>query len=146
MRIAIFSDAFLPKIDGVVSATVNLAKGLAKRGHKVIIVAPSKKKGQKEAFIHKNVEILRIPSIPAFFYPGFRFTWLYNKKVINYLEKKKIEFIHFQTQFTLGYLAISAAKKLDLPLTGTFHTFISDPEYLRHAHLDYKFVGKMAWK
>ena len=41
MKIAIASDIYYPQINGVAVFAHNLANGLAKAGHEVIVIAPS---------------------------------------------------------------------------------------------------------
>ena len=41
MKIAICSDTYYPMTNGVAVFTTNLAKGLKKRGHDVIVISPS---------------------------------------------------------------------------------------------------------
>ncbi len=48
------------------------------------------------------------------------------------MKKEKIDLIHFQTPFTLGIQAILTAKILKKPILGTFHTFITDEQYIQH--------------
>ncbi len=90
LKIAIFTDTFIPLLDGIVTATINLARGLADRGHKVYIIAPKFKEKHKE-FSYKNVKVKRVASIPAFFYPGHRFTSPFSLDVIHYLKKEDIK-------------------------------------------------------
>lgn len=131
MKIAIFTDAFLPNIDGVVTSTISLSKGLADKGHEVHIIAPKFKNNFKE-FNYPNIHIKRVFSIEASFYPGYKFTLPLNIEILLYLIKNKIEIIHFTTPIGLGAQAILIANTLGLPLVGTFHTFVSDPQYFKH--------------
>ncbi|MFA6088257.1 MAG: glycosyltransferase [Candidatus Woesearchaeota archaeon] len=144
MRIAIFTDVFLPQINGVVTATLSLAKGLADKGHKVYIVAPSYEIDKE--FSYKNIKVKRISSIPAFFYEDFKIASPINFELVAYLKKNKIELIHFQVPMTVGMHAIILSKYLNLPIVGTFHTFFADPEYLKHIKITNSFVQKLAWK
>ena len=57
MNIAIFTDSFTPLINGVVTATLSLIKGLADRGHKIYVIAP-RYKNIKE-FSYPNVTVIR---------------------------------------------------------------------------------------
>jgi len=143
MKIAIFTDTFLPQTNGIVTATINLAKGMADRGHHVYILAP--KFPKEKEFSYTNITIKRVPSIPAFFYQDFKFVSPYSRKVLEYIKKEKIEIIHFQAPVTIAIQAIRISKKLKIPLVGTFHTFISDPAYLKHIKLNYNAVVKLAW-
>ena len=144
MNIAIFTDTFFPQINGIVTATVNLSKGLSDRGHKIFIICPEFK-NCKEEFKYKNVKIIRIPSIPAYFYEDFRFTSIINPSLIKLLKKEKIDIIHFQAPMPLGFQSIIISKIFKIPLIGTFHTFFADPQYLKHMNLDYKIIEKFSW-
>ncbi len=144
MNIAIFTDTFFPQINGIVTATINLSKGLSDRGHRVFIICP-KFKNYEEKFKYKNVNIIRISSVPAYFYEDFRFASVISPQLIRGMKKEKIDIIHFQTPMTLGFQAILISKILRVPLVGTFHTFFSDPQYLKHMNLDYRFVENISW-
>jgi len=144
LKIAIFTDVFLPKIDGVVSATLNLAKGMADRGHKIYIIAP--KNGHNNEFKYKNIKVIRISSIPALFYPEFKLTTPFSLKLYLELKKEKIDVIHFQTPLTIGLMGIIIGKMLKIPIVGTFHTMIADPQYLQHIKINGKIVQETAWR
>ena len=144
MRIALFTDVFLPQINGVVTSTLSLAKGLADRNHKVYIIAP-KFKGNRE-FQYKNVIVKRVYSIPALFYPGFKFASPFSPEILNFIKKEKIELIHFQTPMSLGIQAILISRLLKIPLVGTFHTNISNPQYLRHMRINSKLIAPISKK
>lgn len=144
MKIAIFTDTFVPQINGAVISTINLAKGLADRGHQVHIIAPKFK--EIEEFDYSNVYVRRTRSVPAFFYEDFKFTFPVSYKTLDYIRSENIELIHFQTPITLGFQAIFIAKLLKIPLVGSFHTFFADPQYLKHIRLNGRIIQKTAWE
>jgi 1,2-diacylglycerol 3-alpha-glucosyltransferase len=131
MRIAIFTDCFVPQINGVVTSLFNLVKGLSDSGHHVFIVAPKYYRRYKE-FAYPKVRVLRIPSVPAFFYPDYRLTFPVDLKILAILRKSDIDIINFETPLTVGLTGIIMARMLNKPLIGRFHTFIADPQYLKH--------------
>jgi len=143
MRIAFFADNFLPQVNGAVTATLSLIKGLADKGHKVYVFAP--KYSHNEEFCYKNVTIKRIPSIPAFIYPDLRATSFFSLETLIALKKEKIEVIHLNAPLTLGMSALVCSKILRIPLVGTFHTFFGDPQYLKHIGLNFKAFEKFSW-
>ena len=62
MKILIVSDLHYPTINGVATFSRNLAKGLADRGHEVLVIAPSQTgKHYKEVdgnhVIHRTVAV-----------------------------------------------------------------------------------------
>lgn len=145
MRIAIFTDTFYPTIDGVVTATLNLIKGLADRGHKVYVIAPKVRNLEKE-FRYPNVIIKRMISSKAFYYEGYRASGIFSPILLLYLKSKKIELIHIQTPFSLGLQGIIKAKILKVPLVGTFHTMVADLQYLKHFKMNYSLFEKAIWR
>lgn len=144
MKIAIFTDDFLPKIDGIVNSTIMLSKGLADRGHKIFIICP-KYRNQKKEFSYKNIEVIRFRGIPAMFYPEFKLTNIFSYKLYKRLKKEKIDIIHFQTPLTLGIQGVLISKLLKIPLVGTVHTIFGDKECLKHVKMDNKIGEKISW-
>ena len=143
MKIAIFTDNFLPYYSGITTATINLVKGLADKGHNVYIIAP-RYKSLKE-FKYKNIKVIREPSIPAVFYKGLKFRSFFSIKIIKYLKEEGIEIIYSSTPITLGIQSILTAKILKIPLIGTFHTFFADEQYLKHIKINSEVMQKIAW-
>lgn len=143
MKIAIFTDTFLPQINGVVTSTTCLARGLAERGHQVLIIAPRFNSPQN--FRHKNIKIKLVPGIRAGFYEDFKFTLFLNPVVFTHIHNEKVDVIHFQTPFTLGWESIICSKLFNKPLVGTFHTIFSDPQYLKHTGFTSTTAEKIAW-
>jgi len=131
MKIAYFTDTFYPQINGIVSSVINLSKSLADKGHKIFIVAPVVDKDFNE-FRYPGITILRIASFRASFYEDFRWTKIMSLRTYKILKKEKVDIIHFETPVGLGIMAINMAKLLNTPLVGTYHTFISDPRYIKH--------------
>lgn len=146
MNIAIFSDNFLPQINGVVTAVLNLAKGLADRGHKIYFIVP-KYKNETVSFSYPNIFIRYVKSTSAnFVYSGLKMVSPVSIRTKNYIKKNKIDLVYFVTPFTVASKGIIIAKILKLPIIGTYHTFISDKKCLKHIKLDYDFVVDFVWK
>ncbi|MFH1174203.1 MAG: glycosyltransferase [archaeon] len=141
LHIAIFTDTFLPQINGVSLATVLLAQGLAKKKHKVIIVCPQYTKNDPSL---PGVKLCRVPSLPAFFYEKYKAGLPLQPKLFKALHD--VDVIHFQTPFTLGLSAVAIAHVLKKPLVQTFHTFYADPQYLQHAGLNKPWAERLMWK
>jgi 1,2-diacylglycerol 3-alpha-glucosyltransferase len=134
MRIAFFTDVFIPFTSGVSVSVVDLAKSLADRGHEIHIITPVYK---KLVFEYPSVHVKRVPSISAgWIYPGFRFANPFNLFVHRYVQKRRIDVIHFHTPLLVGRLGISIARRLDLPLVGTYHTSVDAKECRKHIKMD----------
>lgn len=144
MRIAFFTDMFLPQMNGVANAVVQLAKGLSDRGNHVYIIAPRFPRLQE--FTYPNITVKRCASIPAFVYPNLKLTTVFDHAVLKFIKDNKVEIIHFHTPATLGLQAILTARLLKLPLIGTFHGFFMDQQYLKHLKLNYRIVESLVWR
>lgn len=145
MNIAIFTDTFYPQINGIVVSNLELIKGLVAKGHKVYVVTCNKPFGTKE-FEYPNVVVKRMPSIPALFYPEYKLGAPFSKKLLSYFLAEKIDLIHFQTPVFIGLNAIIMAKILEVPLIGTFHTFITCKEYRKHLLVGHALLDNASWK
>jgi 1,2-diacylglycerol 3-alpha-glucosyltransferase len=87
MKIAIFTETFFPHTNGVLTAIINLSKGLADNGHKVYIITPKFKGGQE--FIYPNITVHYIKGINAFIYEDIKLVSPISLRTLNFLRKKK---------------------------------------------------------
>lgn len=119
MKIGIFTECYLPTINGVVTSIESFRKELEKRGHQVFIFAPN----HKDAPFLPNV--FRVPSIPQPIqrdYPiGLPFLTNLNEEI----EKLQLDVIHTQHIFLMGGFGQRVAKKFNLPLVHTYHSLMT---------------------
>lgn len=144
MRIAYFTDTFLPQLNGVATSIANQAKQLGKEGHDILIFTPKLDDIKRTKFKAKNVTVVHLPTVPALVYTEFKFGVFGLPKVLKYLKKFKPDIIHLHSPLTIGMDAIIAAKILKKPLVGTVHIYFTDPDYLRF--LKYKLAVKLVNK
>jgi 1,2-diacylglycerol 3-alpha-glucosyltransferase len=144
VKIAVFTDCFSPVINGVVSATNNLVKGLAAKGHQVLLVTPYY--GAETLYKRANVWHYTCRGIPAFFHTDFLTTSPIYLSIFKAIQNFDPEIIHLQTPWTIGVQAVLISKILRKPLVGTFHTFFSDPDYLKNIRLNNRFAAGAADK
>jgi 1,2-diacylglycerol 3-alpha-glucosyltransferase len=135
MRIAFFSDNFYPEVSGIADSIVILGQQLQKRGHEVVYVAPrySKPDYQKAGRSIESEEdddlfqVFRLSSLPLPSSPtGQSRIALPLGSSRRFLENFKPDIIHTQSLFGTGFEALRIAKKLQVPLIGTNHTFIDE--------------------
>ena len=124
MRIALFTETFLPKVDGIVTRLRHTIEHLERSGDRVLVVAPEG--GLTE---YKGAKIHGVPGFPLPLYPELKLALpsIGTKEVI---EKFKPDLIHVVNPAVLGLSGIYYAKKLDLPLVASYHTHL--PQYLHH--------------
>ncbi len=127
MRIAIFTDTYLPQMNGVVSYLSNAIEMLSKK-HDVILFAPGRKKFRVQK--KNRLKIYWIPSSPFPFYEGYKIASMNYKRVSDLLRKESPDVVHVHAPVVLGIQGIIAAKRKNIPVVITHHTHF--PEYVPH--------------
>ena len=120
MKILIASDLHYPTINGVATFSRNLARGMAARGHEVVVIAPSQT-GRRCKEIDDNYVIVRTDSVPFPFYQNFRISLypaLEVKKIINDFDP---DIIHIQMLLGIGQATMRYGNKLGIPIVSTNH-------------------------
>ena len=144
MNIAIFTDTYLPDLNGVATATKILKDVLVSHGHKVIIVCPGLKGQHKFTF---KDGIMRIPGKSLRFLYGYRMSFFFNSKAFKILKKLPIDIIHIQQEFGVSIFGRICAKILNIPLIYTYHTSYADySNYISHTKVSEKAAEKLLIK
>jgi glycosyltransferase involved in cell wall biosynthesis len=133
MRIAVFTDTFVPEINGVVTSAKKLLLGLEERGHEIFVFCPKYKTNVKK--IGTNIRIIRSISAPLPRYKEVRMVLPNPTVVAHRIRKIKPDIIYTLTPAGMGFLGLSVAKMFRLPSVSTFHTYVADPNYLKHINL-----------
>lgn len=118
MRIAIFTETFLPKWDGVANTLCYLLEHLATRGHASLMFAP-----RPSPHRHAATPIIRLPSFPFPMYPELQIV----PPLID-VEKQLAAFgadvVHLINPTSLGLVGLRHARTLGLPVVASYHTDI----------------------
>ncbi len=117
MRIAIFTNNYLPNPYGVTVSVETFREELEKRGHTVYIFAPIWK-----GYEDKNLNVFRYPSIDIKFRFRFPLPLPYSWRMKKILKDLEIDIIHTQHPNLLGSVARHWARKKKVPLVFTWHT------------------------
>jgi glycosyltransferase involved in cell wall biosynthesis len=130
MRIALFTEVFPPKIDGITTRLGATLSELRRLGHEVTAFAP------RNAGEFEGVRVVRVPSLPFPPYPGLEGA-LPDPRVTLELARLRPDVVHAVGPVCLGAWGALAARTLGLPLVASFHTDLA--KYLggyRLAHLE----------
>jgi 1,2-diacylglycerol 3-alpha-glucosyltransferase len=130
MRIAYFTDMFLPQANGVATSLGNFARELGRRGHHVLIFTPKLDHIKREKFSAKNVSVISLPSLPSF-YTEMNLVVFGLPKALKYLREFNPDVIHLQTTTTIGIDAVLVAKLLKKPLVGSIHVYFTNADFLK---------------
>jgi 1,2-diacylglycerol 3-alpha-glucosyltransferase len=145
MRIALFTDTFLPQVNGVVRSVVTTANELVRRGHAVAVftmdVSRIEGEGGPQGELEPGVQVFPFPSftLPGFRHIQARFPTI--ARPLAKLRRFRPDVIHLHTIFTVGWEAVACAKLLGCPLVGSHHGFLA--EYLSNFRLDYAVIKRL---
>ncbi|MEA3320767.1 MAG: glycosyltransferase family 1 protein [Bacillota bacterium] len=136
MKIAIFTDTFAPDVNGVAKTLKRLTNYLDNKGLEYRVFAPEST--DKDLF---SSQVHRFASLPFFLYPECRLALPNMLSVKAELIKFKPDLIHVATPFNIGLCGLHYAKKLDIPVVGSYHTDFD--KYLEY--YDLQFLTKVLW-
>lgn len=121
MRIALFTDSYLPTVDGVVTSVLTTRRQLEADGHDVVVFAPEdprrRVKGEANTIFVRARELRH--------YPDYRFAMLPGREV-DQVKEMDIDVIHIHGVGTVGIKGLWASWQARIPSVQTFHTMIQD--------------------
>ena len=124
LRIAIFTETFLPNIDGVVTILCQMLRRLAELGHRVILFGPP---GGPPTYAGAEIVGTGGPRLP--FYPELRFN-LPRRAPWEKLRAFQPDLVHVVNPAVLGPFGMAFARRLRAPVLASFHTHL--PQYAAH--------------
>jgi len=116
MKIALFSEVFIPKIDGVVNTTCRLLTYLQERGHSSILFAPAGGPQQ-----YASTPVIGLYGFPLPMYPDLQIV----PPIVNVSEQLdafKPELIHLINPFSLCLAGLWYGLQKNIPITASYQT------------------------
>ncbi len=124
MRIGLFTDTYVPQINGVTTTVKWLVEELDRLGHEAYVFCPHYHRREP-----RDPRVIRFPAVPFVFHRESRVTFplpLRARRIIS-----SLDVVHSHTPFSLGTLALWAARRYRLPHVHTYHTlFVAYRHYL----------------
>ena len=141
MKIAIATPVFYPMINGVAMFSYNLACGLVKRGHEVLVLTPSQNKywhsealnGIQVVYLSSTDikvypdQIHDVPKKKIFYKNGLKASLLPHNQVKRALSGFRPDVVHVQGSDPIGLATVKYARKNRIPVVTTEH---NQPEVL----------------
>ena len=124
MKIALFTETFLPKVDGIVTRLTKTVQHLVAAGDEVMIFCPE---GAPESYM--GAQVVGVPAMPLPLYPELKLA-LPRPSVSDALEAFAPDLVHVVNPAVLGLGGIWLAKTKGYPLVASYHTHL--PKYLEH--------------
>ena len=123
MKIAMFTNTYLPHVGGVARSVKTLEDACREHGHEVRVIAPDFD-GQKS-----STNVLRVPAIQHFNGSDFSVQLPVPNLIRDYIQDFGPDLIHSHHPFLLGDAALREARKMQVPIVFTHHTL-----YERYTH------------
>ena len=116
MRIAIITENFLPKLDGVTRTLARLLEHLQMTGHQVLLLGPDA--GMQS---YAGAEVIGTSGIPLYFYPELKFNF-FRPLFFRRLHEFQPDIIHIVDPVVLGATGLAAAHFMNVPIISSYHT------------------------
>lgn len=117
MRVMLFTDTYIPQVNGVATSVANLAQMLLKQGHDVMICTTSSKRSSGE-----TLPIAYAHAIPVPRAPGLSLAPPVGLALPVAVHQFRPHLIHSHTPFGIGWQAMLASHREGIPLLGTHHS------------------------
>ncbi len=124
MRVALFTNNYLPFCGGVTTSVETLRRGLEARDHEAWVFAP-----RFRAATTDGPRVVRYPSIPAATYPEFALAVPWAPWIAAQVRRLEVDLFHAHHPFLLGPAARRLARQQRRPFVFTYHT-----RYDKYAH------------
>lgn len=118
MRIALVTETFLPKVDGIVNTLCHLLEHLGRRGHKSMLLAPA---GGPARFA--ETEVVGLRAVPFPLYPELRLVTPI-ATALRQLQAFTPDVVHVINPIWLGVAGLLRARSLGMPTIASYHTDI----------------------
>jgi 1,2-diacylglycerol 3-alpha-glucosyltransferase len=122
MRLGLFTDSYLPSVDGCVTSMLGQRAELEARGHDITIFAPGSREAQAKV---RDPKVVFYDAVPWSAYPDY-YLPVFPGRVRRKVRDRRIELIHSHGVAMMGLRAVWASKALKLPLLLTYHTRVDE--------------------
>ncbi|MET3196564.1 glycosyltransferase family 1 protein [Bacillus sp. OAE603] len=136
MKIAIFTDTYVPQVNGVAKTLNRFTNYLNENGHTFHVFSP------EDCGAGSTENVTRLKSVPFKIYPECKISLPNFSKIKKKIKEFNPDIIHVATPFTIGLCGIQISKKLNIPLVASYHTNFD--HYLHYYKLTY--LESFLWK
>ncbi len=120
MKVAIFTETFLPKMDGVVRVICLLIDHLREHDIEVLVVCPNMAKDSEPLTEYNGCKVIPLDGLPLPWYPEVLFTGP-SLRVYRELQAFQPDIVHIFHPVTVGIPGLAMAKALNIPTLISFH-------------------------
>lgn len=124
MRILFCTDTYPPQVNGVSVVTALSVQGLRARGWDVEVIAPKYPANEQQVFAAEVTQehVTSIPSMPLPGYRDIRLAAPARGTVRDVIARFRPDVVHSATEFVIGRLGQSEARRAGITVTTSYHT------------------------
>jgi len=133
LRIAVVTETYAPEVNGVALSAARFVEGLRRREHEIQLVRPRQDQDSSDraSGMHDALgQDILTHGVPIPRYPGLRLGLPETRALVHLWRRNRPDVVHVLTEGPLGWSAVSAARKLKLPVISDFRTNFHS--YSRH--------------
>jgi glycosyltransferase involved in cell wall biosynthesis len=120
LRIALVTETYPPEVNGVAMTVARLVQGLADRGHQLQLVRPRQHRQDHPGV--NGLDELLVRGLPIPRYPQLKMGLPATGVLLGQWRHRRPDLVHIATEGPLGWSALCAARRLQLPVTSDFRT------------------------
>ncbi|NLT25062.1 MAG: glycosyltransferase family 4 protein [Microbacteriaceae bacterium] len=125
------ADTFPPDVNGAAKFTVNLAAGMAARGHEVHVAVPSASRRHgtwAETYDDETITVHRLPSDRYWPHDWLRYVkpWMARRHMRRVLDEVKPDVVHYQSAVVLGRAVVREGAGRGIRIIGTNHLMLEN--------------------
>ncbi len=136
MRIAIVTETFLPRVDGIVRMLLAFLAYLDEHDHQALVFAPG-----KGECLYRGATVVRVRGLPFPLYPDLVVA-PYSTRMARMLREWRPDLIHLAGPFVLGAHGLAIGRSLGVPVAAHYQTDIA--RYAEHFGLGA--LASLAWR
>ncbi|WOP18924.1 glycosyltransferase family 1 protein [Raineyella sp. LH-20] len=125
MRVAIFTESFLPAINGVTHSVMRVLEYLRDEGHQAMVIAPAS--GGREPSEYAGFPVIPVAAVGLPGYHDVRVSGTTQLRLERLLEDFHPDVLHLAAPIALGHRAALAANWLGIPVVAIYQTDV--PSY-----------------
>jgi 1,2-diacylglycerol 3-alpha-glucosyltransferase len=129
LKIAMFTNTYVPHVGGVARSVERFTTSLRERGHRVLVVAPEFSDEPQD-----ETDVVRVPALQNFNGSDFSAALPLSLDLRQQVDAFEPEVIHSHHPYLLGDTALRIAAEYGLPMGFTHHTFYE--HYTHYVPLD----------
>lgn len=127
MKVGLFTDTFLPVVDGVGRVVLAYAETLSALGHQITVSAPMNGTDYRGGYPFDLIDYasIKVPTAPQYKTGSPIMDTHYRARMTN----ATLDIVHAHSPFSAGAEALRIVKEKNIPLVGTFHSKYYDDFY-----------------